>query len=140
MQVGEVIKWNNFKFPQFGGKPKSRWFICLGNSNVFIDPKLCYLISTTTTKRTGHPSLLLPQKTYPFFCQDCCVFFNEPIYSPLEQDISQNSDISSKGRLEESDLRVLYSGLLRSSTHQKIVMKDIHSSFNLSGITGLRRP
>jgi len=54
--------------------------------------------------------------------------------------IEYKADIDIKGRLPEQRLREIYNLILKSERIAKKVKKDIHHSFNMAGIEGLKKP
>jgi len=141
MQVGEVFRWKNLKHPQFGGRTKPRWFLCLGDSGIILPPKNFYFFSTTCTLRDGVSKFDFDKTKYPFFYEDCYFYYTEPPYAITEEQRRKNeSDISEVGKIDEGDLRIIYEGIIKSPFLNKRIKLDIHQSFNLIGISGLRRP
>jgi hypothetical protein len=137
MQPGTVIKWDDFPYPQYGGKLKPRWLICLGCTNCFSDPVLHYFHSTTRTQRRGEPRFNLRCEKYPFFTEDCFLYFNENPYHIAEHEL-KISKVSVVGHIEKIDLKVIYGGLIKSINYSRKQVLDIHYSLNKIGITGLK--
>ncbi len=50
------------------------------------------------------------------------------------------SDIEIRGTLDEQTLRMIYNQLLRSRFISSMELQDIHDSFNMAGISGLKKP
>jgi hypothetical protein len=138
MQVGGVLKWNNFPHPPKGGGSKPRWFLCMGGNDFSAVPRLCYLITTTCNSGIGQPNFFFSRTIYPFFSKDCYIYFNEPILSIEETTVINDKNITLKGNISDPDLKTIYKGILDSPYYPKILKRDIHSSLNKQGITGLR--
>lgn len=138
MQAGAVIKWNNFPFPPKGGIQKPRWFLCMGENDFSSVPKLCYLVTTTCNSGITQPKFFFSKTVYPFFSRDCYLYFNEPLLSIEESTIINNKDINYRGKINDQDLKQIYRGILASPFYSKILKRDIHSSLNRQGITGLK--
>jgi hypothetical protein len=139
MQPGTVIRWDNLTAPHFGGKLKPRWLVCLGCTDFFSDPLLYYFHSTTTKDRAGEPRLELPRTRYPYFGEDCFIYFNEKPYC-CEKTNLNSADIVKKGKLDPEVLRRLYEGIRSSRHYSKMQLIDIHSSLNMAGLTGIKKP
>ena len=103
MQVGTVVRWRHFSDPQYGGVEKPRWFLCLGNTGKIIKPTLCYLHSTTTTKRTNIPCFSFSTSKYPFFRENCFLYYNERPYCCAEKELISIE----KGRIMDA-LQIIY--------------------------------
>jgi hypothetical protein len=142
MQVGTVIQWSNFPYPQYGGPKKSRFFVCLGSTNRLNPPVLIYFHSTTTKKRNKN-HFFFPCDRYPFFRKDCYLCYNERPYTYGENELKQlikKHDISTEGQIMNNDLRKIYEGIRNSNTYSKREILDIRSSLNFFGIIGLKSP
>ncbi len=148
LNVGDVIWWNEFPYPKDGGI-KARWFIYLGRSSVFHAPIFTYLCTTTTQiekfesggPRTGHASKRFDIKNFPVFDRECVLDFDEELYEINENIIDRHRfNIEIKGSLDENTMRNIYKQLLRSGICSKVILRDIHESYNRDGITGLKRP
>ncbi len=76
------------------------------------------------------------------FDKDCVLDLDKDFYAHIEESIflSFKEDITIKGKLSEQNLREIYNLILKSQRIPKIIKKDIHHSFNMAGITGLRKP
>ncbi len=109
MQIGTVIRWDNFQSPQYGGRRKPRWFICLGDTGKLNSPTLYFLHSTTKIKR-NKPSLFLPKSRYPFFHVDCHLYFNESPYHRTKNELN-NPNVRILGTINNDDLVVIYERL-----------------------------
>ena len=138
MLPGTVIRWDNLPFPQYGGKLKPRWLICLGCTDCFSDPIVHFFHSTTTQLWPG-PCHKLPKSKYRFFLDDCFVYFNERPYSFNKSELNIPA-VSTMGNICEADLKNIYEGILYSRTYSKKVLLDIHRSLNKIGIIRLKKP
>ena len=148
--VGTVLKYKNYPFGE-DGIQKNYWFIVLGRSSQFDSPILCYLSKTTTQskyyevggKRSTNVHKLLTKKQYSFFEQDCYIDFDLPIISrhSLEEidKLVVNNTIEEMGRLDKN-LQELYNLAVKGSGLSKKEKDDIHNSFNMDGIEGLKLP
>lgn len=139
MQVGQIIRWRNFRFPQFGGQEKPRWFICVGHTNKIIPPVLFYLHSTTRTEK-AEPRFSFSKDTYSCFTHDCYLYFNEKPYPCSGEELRSNRSIGAFGNLDNDDMKKIYEGIRVSRVYSLVEKRDVHSSLNLMGITGLKRP
>jgi hypothetical protein len=74
------------------------------------------------------------------FEDDCILDFDEPPYTPSKSTLENNTNIEEKGEIEEQTLRMIYNRICRSGTYSKVILRDIHESFNKAGITGLKKP
>lgn len=75
------------------------------------------------------------------FDDDCIIDFDEKPYSIEKNNLLKNqASIVEKGKLNEQTLRMIYNRFLESGLLSKMEMLDLHSSFNNSGITGLKKP
>jgi len=52
--------------------------------------------------------------------------------------LENNQSIEEKGKLDEQTLRMIYNRLFRSNAYSRVILRDIHDSFNKAGITGLK--
>ncbi len=148
LTVGDVIRWDGFKYPR-DGDIKARWFIYLGRSSLLSSPIFSYLCTTTTqlqhfgqgNSRANHVFRRFTCQQHPVFDQDCILDFTEELYDiPTEKLDECQRLIEIKGRLGEEDMRNAYNQFLKVGTVSPRVMLDIHESFNLAGITGLKKP
>jgi len=121
----------------------------LGRSAVFHTPIFTYLCTTTTQiekfesggPRAGHAFKRFDIKNFPVFDRECVLDFDEELYEIDETAIVRHhSDIEIKGSLDENTVRNIYKQLLRSGICSKVILRDIHESYNRAGITGLKRP
>ena len=138
MKPGTVVRWDKLPYPQYGGKSKPRWLICLGCTDCFSNPLQHYFHSTTTQHWTGD-HLKLTRAKYPFFSEDCFFYFNEGPYSNTEQEL-KNPSVRTEGQIDEADLRTIYAGIRLSRSYSRKILLDIHHSLNEIKITGLKKP
>jgi len=136
-------------YPKYGGGIKPRWFICLGFTDQFAQVSSIYLSTTTTQiehfrqhgQRGGHAHFLFRAEEIQVFEQDCIIDFFERPYSIDKTKIDEHSgDIEIKGSLDEQRMRMIYNKYLVSKNTSPMEMLDIHNSYNLQGIEGLKRP
>lgn len=147
MKPGAIFKWKNFPYPKYGGEIKTRWLIFLGDSGQLLSPILVHICTTTTSisdfekdgKRRSHRFFRFDRKRYPFE-QDCFLDYDEAPYTIDLKSLESNQDIEIVGELSPQDLKAIYSGILSSKFYSKKILLDIHSSLNLIGLTGLRKP
>jgi hypothetical protein len=142
MKAGTLIRWQNFHDPQFGGKIKPRWLICLGNTNLSVSPKHHYLHSTTCEENRDGKRIFFQRNKYPKFSSDCYLYFDEPPYFLSELTIAKlHKDINELCPISNEDLIIIYNGILNYSHHySSMYLMDIHDSLNMIGITGLKKP
>ncbi|MFW6137804.1 MAG: hypothetical protein ACOC7U_01390 [Spirochaetota bacterium] len=147
MRVGTVFKWNDFPDRRLGGELKPRWFVYLGDTGKFRTPVIAHINTTTTQlldfqpggKRYGHIHNIFKAEETPFEC-NCIIDFSSPLYHYHKEDLEDNPDIEIKGELNEEILKILYNKMVESAYYSKIVLLDIHRSYNMAGITGLKKP
>jgi hypothetical protein len=147
LDVGTVFRWKDFPGPR-GGGVKARWFIYLGDSGYFSQVLLAYICTTTTQiqhfqlggDRSSHDHFIFKKWPSSPFEDDCILDFDEPPHTPRESILEKNPSIEEKGKLDEQALRMIYNRLCRSNAYSKIILRDIHESFNKAGIIGLKRP
>ena len=139
MQVGTVIRWDNFPSPQFGGTKKPRWFLCLGKTSKLSTPIKFYLHSTTTTKRINIRHFFFTKNKYGFFKENCCLNFNERPY-PFPKSQLNNRDIHIIGYIDKNDLRLVFDGIKKEQRYTRMELLDIYNSLTGVGIEGLTKP
>ena len=148
LTVGDVIRWNDYPYPN-DGPEKARWFIYLGRTSIATTPTFAYLCTTTTKRekfnpggpRSGHAHKIFDVRQFPIFDEDCILDYDEDLHVVSMEDLTRHEyHIEVKGRLDEETLRNIYKQYFRSVVVSKIQMIDIHSSFNLDGIEGLKKP
>lgn len=149
LEVGTLLRWNHFPWPRYGTEIKPRWFICLGETGPFSQISFIYLATTTTQiehfqpggTRTGHNKFKFETRQFAFFDDDCILDYDDPPYAIKKQDLLNHlADLEVKGKLNEQTLRMIYNNLLKSDSYSKMVLLDLHNSFNNAGITGLKKP
>jgi hypothetical protein len=142
MQIGSVIEWLSFPEPQFGGKRKPRWFLCLGQTHFPVDPECLFFHSLTTQEHEDNRRFVFSKFNYPSLREDCYLYYQEPHYVRSINFISQNhGNITQKCLVLKADLKTIYEGIKEhSNSHSKITLLDIHSSLNSIGLTGLKKP
>jgi len=149
LEIGTVFRWDNFPLPRYGDETKARWFIYLGETGPFSQIAIIYLGTTTTQTshfqsggtRSGHSHFRFEARQFPPFEEDCILDFDDPPY-PIEKErfLNKQSDISVKGKLREDIMRMIYKKFLEADSCSKMVMLDIHDSFNKADITALKKP
>jgi hypothetical protein len=149
LEVGTVIRWDNFPVPRRGGEIKARWFVYLGCTSSLTPPQICFLATTTTQlhhfcpggRRQNHSHFKFEKRQFPEFDDDCVLDFCEQPYPLLLETLtSKQSDIKIRGRLKAETMRQLYNRFFQTKPMSAVVFRDIHASYNLAGITGLKRP
>ncbi|MDO8723218.1 MAG: hypothetical protein Q7J31_13495 [Syntrophales bacterium] len=148
-EIGTVFRWDNFPLPRYGDETKARWFIYLGETGTFSHIAIIYLVTTTTQTnhfqsggaRSGHGHFRFEPRQFPAFEEDSILDFDDQPYA-IEKTryLSNESDISVKGKLKEDTMRMIYNRFLQAGSCSKMVMLDIHDSFNKAGITALKKP
>jgi len=149
LEIGTVLKWDNFPLARYGGALKPRWFIYLGETGLLSQITIIYLTTTTTQadhfqaggSRSGHSKFIFKTQEFKEFEEDCILDFEDRPYE-IEKEgfLKKRGDISVKGKLKEETMRMIYKQFLRSGSCSKITMLDIHDSFNKAGISGLKKP
>lgn len=147
MDVGTVFRWKDFPEPR-SGEVKARWFIYLGDSGPFSQVLIAYLCTTTTQihhfksggNRSSHDHHLFQKAPSSPFEEDCILDFDERPHAVAKSTLENNPCIEPKGKFDEQTLRMIYNRILKSKFFSKVVLRDIHESFNKAGITGLKRP
>jgi hypothetical protein len=149
LEIGTVFRWDNFPLPRYGNETKARWFIYLGETGPFSQIAIIYLVTTTTQTahfqsggaRSRHDKFKFEARQFPAFEEDCILDFDDPPY-PIEKErlLNKQSDISVKGKLREDTMRMIYNRFLQAGSCSKMVMLDIHDSFNKAGIAALKKP
>lgn len=118
----------------------------MGKTHFSIEPALAYLYTTTgrlkyyekNRERSKNSYLLFKSGEY-CFKDDCILDFDIGLHEIKLSSIEGNSNIEVLDRLEELKITEIYDHI-RESSIAKIIKIDIHSSLNLDGITGLRKP
>ncbi len=143
MQIGDVIRWNKYPYPQYNNIIKPRWFVYIGCTDIFNIP-LQYYFVTTTTRQTRIISpkdgcSLLTNK-FPFFTFNCYIDFEERPHTRIKSEVEKNPDIEIVGKLDEKTLKEIYNGIRKSSKYSPKIRLDIYNSFDRDGITDLEKP
>ncbi len=107
-------------------------------------------VCTTTTQLDHYKSggdrfnnlFIEYQKGQFGFKKDCILDIDINFYKDVTADQIKScmGNIEIKGNLSESELRRVYKLISKSKRISKIVKLDIHKSFNLANITGLKQP
>jgi hypothetical protein len=146
LKVGVVIRWNNFKDKRYPGEVKPRWFIYLGNSGKLTTPTFAYLHTTTTRFSQFQKGMIKEfHKHYTFkstntpFESDCAIDYNESPYSVNEETLENNPNIEEKGELSIEIMKMIYNKIYNSPGYAPVIIYDIHTSYNLVGITGIKK-
>jgi hypothetical protein len=150
-KVGDVLKWAAYPLPDDeNSKIKTRWFIYLGEMK---DGTHCAIMCTPTTQlqyyepgqsRSNRPTFSIKTGQFGFKCECIIDFKMNPISKGLTPDILVRCQkdiqvITNIRTIDENFLRMIYNKILKSGG-APIVVRDIHTSFNLAGITGLNKP
>ncbi|MBN1294538.1 MAG: hypothetical protein JXB48_22055 [Candidatus Latescibacteria bacterium] len=149
-KVGDVFIWDNFPYKHDpNSEIKKRYFIYLGKTKAFVDPVYLYIVTGTTQKqyynkdgtRKQHLTMVIPARNYGF-PEDTIIDLTFGFFENLTegQMISHKHDIVVIGQLPEDRLRQLYNLILKETHITKKIKFDIHNSFNLAGISGLKKP
>lgn len=147
LKPGDVIKINDFKLQNKGGKDKPVWMLFLGMDSILDCPIYIHLHRHTTKLqyyekggcRETHIIVRIDKKQYNFFDEDCILDFNELPY-PIEKNRFENV-ISPKselvGSLKENTIREICKCIKQSPHYSNVVKASIRSSLNKNGITGI---
>lgn len=147
-EVGTVFRWDSFPAPRVGPPGiKPRWFIFLGKNDTFSQVVFAHFCTTTTQtqhfapggSRQNHDKIKLEKGSSPFD-EDCILDCDEPPYTDTLHKLEDEKSIEVKGKLPEQTMRQIYNRLLLSDDYSYAVLRDIHHSFNLAGIGGLKKP
>lgn len=148
MNPGDVFRWKDFPYPKFGKEIKPRWFIYLGHTNVFQDPVIVHICTTTTNegdfqkrgKRESHRYFLFELGKHPFD-EQCLLDFDEDPYPFPQKDLECKPDIELKGSLDVGTLRIIYEGIYQSKHYSRTIKNDIYFSLkDIRGIGSLKKP
>lgn len=148
LKVGDVIRWHDFPYPK-AGIIKPRWFIYLGRSSTLTPPVFLYFCTTTTQlqhfivggDRSNHACRRFDVRQFSIFEEDCILDYDEEIYALLEDKfIKCKTNIEIKGTLDKDTIRNIYKQYLKSDVCSRMLLIDLHESFNRDGITELKRP
>jgi hypothetical protein len=149
LAIGTVFRWDHFPLPRYGDEIKPRWFIYLGETGPFSQIAIIYIATTTTQKapfeaggeRCKHDIFRFDTKQFPEFEENCILDFDEaPHAIGKEKFLKATGDVVNKGTLKETTLRMIYNRFLQSGSCSKMIMQDIHDSYNKAGIAGLKKP
>jgi hypothetical protein len=147
-EVGSVFRWDDFPDPRISSSViKPRWFVYLGETGALSQVKTAHFCTTTTQAhhfgpggvRQKHDVIRFQKGSAPFDA-DCILDCDEPPYSDALQKLENEKNIEVKGRLPEQTMRHIYNRLLSSEGYSYMVLSDIHHSFNMAGIVGLKKP
>jgi hypothetical protein len=146
MQLGSVFIWKNFPFRK-EGKEKDRYFVYFGESHYPDNPIKVFLITTTSKvnkyeeggNRKNHIHYKF-KAGYFGFVEDS-ILDVDSYYDIGKKDFEDyKEDLEEKGILPETILKNIYNLILKSKNISMKVKQDIHSNYNLEGITGLKKP
>jgi hypothetical protein len=149
--VGDVIRWNDYPcYRDEKSEKKLRWFIYLGNRK---DGTSFVIMCTTTTQcdfykpegqRCKHTIIKIKQGQFGFE-SDCIldldlgISFDEVTTELLTKHQANITKISNIKDQDITFIRYLYNKILESKI-PPYIQRDIHESFNLVGITNLKKP
>jgi len=147
IKLGTIIRWDCFPYARYGEKGKARWLICVGSQSGFLSVACLYMCTTTTRienfksggNRDGHKYFVFKKDQYGMFEEDCAIDFSEKPYFINPKSIPEG-DIEIKGEFSEQTIRMIYNNLLAAGCLSFMELLDMHTSLNLSGITGLQKP
>ncbi|MBU3896712.1 MAG: hypothetical protein KJ697_02145 [Nanoarchaeota archaeon] len=152
IDVGTVVRWNNFPLPKYGEEKKPRWFICIGFTGIFAQVAEVYFCTTTAQidkfnsggirEKRDHYIFQTNHPKYSMFDENCIIDFEEKPYVVTKNKLNYHqNDIEIRGELDEQTLRMIYNCILKSNRRLSLMEKrDIHDSYNKFGITGLKKP
>ena len=146
MQIGRLFLWNNFPYPKDNSQ-KTRLFIFLGKSNIFLPPIVAYIITFTSQTQHYNPSSDREKNTIVKFKEgefsldkDSVADLDNDFFDfILESEINTCSDIKIISQVTNEKLKLIYKKLLQTGISKKIKC-DIHQCLNSAGVTGLKRP
>ena len=146
MTLGSVILWHNFPF-QKDKVIKDRWFVYLGKYRYGDTNKNLYLFTTTTQMQYYLPGGEREKKirisfkggNYGFE-KDCILDIDFGPEAIPEINLYDNSNITVKGLLPENILRQIHNLIERTKHISPKVKMDIHNSYIMAGIEGLKKP
>jgi len=146
MQLGSVFIWNSFPFRREGIE-KNRYFVYFGESNYPDNPVKVFLITTTSKTYYYEEEGARKNHNYYRFKTGFFGFVEESIldvdsyYNIEKKDFEYyKEDLEEKGKLPEPILKNIYNLILKSKNISMKVKQDIHTNYNLEGITGLKKP
>jgi hypothetical protein len=127
---------------------KPRWFVCLGDTGIFLTPILVHFCTTTTSiedfkpegNRASHHYVKFEKKNYSCFIEDCILDLSEPPFIESQRSLETNKDIEIKGELNKNAMKLIYKEVLKSPHYSSKIKFDIYTSLNRIGITGLIKP
>ena len=152
LKIGDVIKWNNCPFRKdLKSKKKPRWWIYLGKRQ---DGSSLLIMVTATTQtqyyKVGEDRFKnkrISIKKGDFGFNDDCLIdldigisYDEIAEAELSEHQADIEPISNIKETRETFMREIYNKICESRKTPLRIKKDIHYSFNLAGITGLKQP
>jgi hypothetical protein len=143
VQIGDVIRWNEYPYPQYNNIIKPRWFIYIGCTDIFSIPLQYYFVTTTTRPTriiTPKDVCSLLTNKFSFFTSNCYIDFDERPITIIKSLVEKNLDIEKVGELDEKTLKEIYNGIRKSSKYSFQAILDIYNSFDRAGITDLEKP
>lgn len=131
--VKDSARWDGFIFKKYGGGQKARWLVCLRTpSEIDTDFEILLLTTTTSIKPDqikDRKYFNLTKEKYPFFTQECYIYFNEPIFSLQNAEIMPHADkIEIMGKIENDDMHLIYLGYWNLQTVSPNHLKLIRNS------------
>ena len=146
MQTGQLFLWNNFPYPKDNSQ-KTRLFIFLGKSNIFLPPIVAYIITFTSQTQHYNPNSDREKNTIVKFKEgefgldkDSVADLDNDFFDFIpESEINTCGDIKVIGQISSEKLKLIYKKLLQTGISKKIKY-DIHQCLNNAGVTGLKKP
>ena len=146
MDFGSVILWHKFPY-QKDREVKDRWFVYLGKYQYGDSQENLYLFTTTTQqihysaggKRERNLRVAIKAGSYGFD-RDCIMDIDMGWEAVPERLVLGNPDISVRSVLPVGLLREVHGLISRSRFIPLKVKLDIHNSYLIAGIEGLKKP
>ena len=147
--VGDVLLWKNFPLKKDEKSPiKDRLFVFLGKTSYGNIPVFFFMITTTT--QTEHFDAGGDRASHCFFRisagkgnldEESIIDFDYDLYTDITETAIEkySDDISVIGNLDNETKRNIYNKLITSKRISPKIIKDIHSSYNLAEVTGLKK-
>ena len=143
MRIGDVIRWNEYPYPQYNNRIKPRWFVYIGRTDLFKYPTQYYFVTTTTRQTriiSSKDGCFLSVNKFKFLTSDCYIDYEERPHVIAKSKVEKNADIEPLGELDEKTLKEIYNGIIKSSKYSPVIRLDIYNSFDRDGITDLEKP
>lgn len=148
--AGDIFIWRNFPYIRDeDSDKKDRYFVFLGRTGPLSTPLFVYICTTTGKIEKYQPGecrcrndfIKIPENMFGF-TTDCILDLTINYYDEFTvEDLSRfASDLQVVGKLSEEYIRRVYKLICGCRGISRIQKRDIHKSFNLVGIRGLKQP